>query len=739
MRKWGNSPGRLTSLLRKWWGSVEARRFLLDRLRHQLGAWAGKNSRSLANRILLLQLLWALLVYLLVIAALWYATSAIIDSSVRNQAKGWVGKLDEQGTPLYTAERPLSVDEIIGELHRFPELAAVQYFNDTGSEVLAGYTAEQVIDAELPPLEPGQFESLRDTRSEARPLLLEKGRSSQLRVTAPVRIKSVATDGMLAFSLTDDVAEEVKVIGFVSAQLDYSHFYHELHDTLRNASIAIAILMLLGAGFGRLLIRWALNPLSKLQEPLTRLANGETDVHVESSGDREIAQIGMALNTTIGALRERDETLRRMANHDPLTGLYNRNCFIEQLEKEIERIAVQGGCSALMFIDLDRFKYINDTCGHAAGDSLLIDVAELLRHRMREHDVVARFGGDEFTALVTNISRKNAAEIAASLLELINANRFQIGDESLQIHFSIGLTLIDDAATSPADYLKQADAAVHQAKLSGRNRFHIYSPQRDPDESNIDTGWHKRLSRAISDEQFILYYQPLLNLGGKDEPFCEVLLRLPDKHSGVLLPGAFLPAAERFGLLAEMDLQVIDKAARTLRQSGHEAWRLSVNISEQFVEQKQAQELLRDLLQNDESVGARLVFEISEHLAVRNSERLKPLLDMLDELGCELAIDDFGAGYASFQFLKHTHAKWLKIDGTLIEGLIDDPVNQATIRAIVQSAKAMGIETVAKWVPDQRTLELLQQMGIDYAQGHFLGKPVPRLCGAGGRSLEVVM
>ncbi|MEJ2756817.1 MAG: diguanylate cyclase, partial [Gammaproteobacteria bacterium] len=226
------------------------------------------------------------------------------------------------------------------------------------------YSKKNLPDPGLPPLTAERIKLLNSKSGAEESLLFEKGRSRLFRFTAPIAIKSIADDGMLAFSLKQNAREKVKVIGFVSVLLDYSPFYADLYDTLRNVSIVIAILMLFVAALGRWFVRWSLTLLNQLEEPLHRLARGEIDVQVESSGDKEIEKIGKVLNTTISALRERDETLQRMVNQDPMTGLMNRNHFGEVLEKEITRLQAEKGTSALFFIDLDRFKFVNDTYGH---------------------------------------------------------------------------------------------------------------------------------------------------------------------------------------------------------------------------------------------------------------------------------------------------------------------------------------------------------------------------------------
>ena len=701
-------------------------------------AFVGKGSGSLANRVLVLQFAWAIAVFVLVIMALWYATSVVIEGSLRDQGEGWVSKLDELGTPLYASEEPARLSEIISDLHKFPEIAAMQYLDAGGKQIVASYVKQNTQASSFPPLDATALKRLSLTDGASKPLLYEKGIKQQIRISAPIWIKSIPSDGMLGFSLENPGQEKIKVIGFLSVILDYSHYYQELNSTLKSASLVIALLMLLAAVVGRVLIRWALAPLGKLEVPLTRLANGETDVTVESSGDREIAQIGMALNTTISALRERDETLRRMANHDALTGLINRNCFTEELEREVARIADGGGSSALFFIDLDRFKFINDTYGHAAGDRLLIQIADLLSTRMREGDRVARFGGDEFTALVPNVGPKGAREIAASLIELMRQFEFHEGGDVLRIHFSIGVALINDGELSAHDYILQADAAVHQAKEAGRNGFHLFEAGMKVDHDEIHGGWYERLHEAIEGQQLRLYYQPLLCLREQGEEIYEVLLRLPDLQKGVIAPHAFFPSAERFGLMSAIDRQVIRKAAQSLKLQDAAESVLSINLSSEIFQEEDFVDFLEGVFSDSGLAPRRFIFEVSEQLAMRHIEQLKPLFQRLNGLGCRLAIDDFGSGFASFKYLKHIPVQCIKIDGALIERLLGDRVDQITVRSIAESATELGIETVAKFVPDETTLKLLQGMGVGYAQGDYLCKAGPELGGKQIPRLKVV-
>ena len=679
--------------------------------------------RSLANRILALQLAWALIIYILVIVALWFATNLVIESNVRHQGEGWIAKLDELGIPVYASNDPTQLADAISYVHNFPEVLRAQYIDVTGKRIISGYTRKNIAITDFPPLADNTIADLKRTDLPQKFVRFEKGENSQMRVSAPIWIKSIANDGMIDFSLTKKGSERVETIGIIDIVIDYSQISSNLKRNLAYASILIAVMMLIAAFIGRIMIRWALNPLSDLEEPLTRLANGETDVTVKSSGDKEIARIGMALNTTISALKERDEALRRMANHDNLTGLVNRKYFVEQLENEVNRIATTGGSSALFFFDLDRFKYINDTYGHAAGDRLLVQIATQLSQRIRGRDLVARFGGDEFTLLAYNTNLKGAQDIAESFLQLMRDFTFYEAGDSLKIYFSIGITIIDADTHSSHEYLKEADTAVHEAKSHGRNGYKIFQRKNADTSRESGTGWHERLQSVLVLDQVIPYYQPLTGLKGQSMHIHEVLLRLPDTDQGVIRPGAFMSAAERFGLMGEFDRHMIRKVAQVLSVQKDPDLIFSVNLSEQFFNEKNAIEFLKSIISEYRVSPAHFVFEISEQHILKNIEKLKFFIPALSELEFRFAIDDFCAGFGSLNYIKHFPVHFIKIDSSLIEHITEDNIDRITVSAIVEIAASLNMQTIAKFVPDQKSIRLLKKLGIDFAQGNFVGEP----------------
>ncbi len=708
-------------------------------LRIELGGIArlvseiGRNApRSLANRILFIQFVWTLIVYLLVIVAIWFATNLVIESSVRRQGENWVAKLDEIGIPIYATNNPAQLKQSIGYLSSFPEIAQAKYLDEKGKDVIAEYTRKGGVIANFPKLSADDFSKLSRTESEQKPMIFEKGSNSQMRVIAPIWVKSIASDGMINYSLDNKAREKIETIGFVEVVIDYSKISSELDHNIFYASMLIAVLMMAAAFVMRITVHWALTPLSDLEEPLSRLAAGETNITVATSGDKEIASIGVALNTTINALRERDEALRRMVDHDSLTGLVNRAYFVERLEHEVKRIARGGGCSALFFFDLDRFKNINDTYGHAAGDRLLIQVAKQLGPRIRENDVFARYGGDEFTLLAYNVDQDRIQEIAESFIALMREFTFFEAGDSIKIYFSIGITLINNANLSAHEYLREADTAVHQAKMQGRNCFRMFERDKQGIVAETGIGWHKRLQESLHKRQVVLYYQPMAGLKRQRERLCEVLLRLPDmEYEGtderVINPGAFLSAAERFGMMQEFDSLVIDKAAQMLAERKDARQVLSVNLSEQFFTKEDIPVFLEAVTRAHHIKSTQFVFELSQSYISRNIGKLQEIMALLTQRGYRFAIDDFGADFGAFNYIRAFPVHFLKIDGSLIERIATDKIAKATVHAIVEIARELHMQTIAKNVADESQANLLVTLGIDYVQGNYIAAPSPNL------------
>jgi diguanylate cyclase (GGDEF)-like protein len=684
----------------------------------------GRSHRSIVSRVLLMHVLWVFGVYLLIAAGLWWVSTSLIENNLQKQAVQWVAELDTLGTPLYVSKNSTQGSQFEARLQNFPEVAYVRYYNAQGT-VLGEYTANK--ERDVPVVTPEQLEQLASLAGTERPYLFDDtaADNAYVRLLYPVTIKFMRPDNMFNLDLHDRQQEKIKIIGHIDLGMDLGHYREYLLKLLVIGSVVIGLMILLSLIFGRYMIKKALAPLTDLQEPLARLARGDIDVLVESSGDEEIIAISNALNATISALKQRDRALREMADHDSLTGLVNRACFIQQLDDELLRIAHGNRSSAILFIDLDQFKYVNDTLGHAAGDRLLIQVTALLKARMREQDVISRFGGDEFTILARNVTKASALGIAKTINELMRNFHFLENGQSFNIYCSIGISMIDSDDFHAGDLIAQADIACHQAKRRGRNRLHMHEhADQDRQRMEVDVSWSQLINKALREDSFVLYYQPIIDLSGAGAEFYEVLLRMPGANGELELPSAFLPAAARFGLMLDIDRWVIAHAIEALarlRAAGRDIT-LSVNLSAQSFEENSVLRHIEDSLRQHNLPAQALILEITEQMAIRHLDRTREFIQSLLDVGCRFALDDFGAGFSSFSNLKNLPVDYIKISQPFIENLATDSVDQAMVKSIIQIARALGRLTVAEYVQDARTIELLREFGVDYAQGNYIDK-----------------
>lgn len=691
--------------------------------------------RSLVGRFLLLSFTWAIFVYLLAVGGVWITSSLIVEDYFKKQVIQELQELDEAGTPLFASSDPSQFAAIETRLRNRPEIAYLRYYTADGRLILAEYQRDN-LDIPLPQLNGNQRLELARAIASEEPYKIDDidAGGSLMRITAPISIGSIPSDGLLNFDLNNNLGDDIQVIGFIDLGMDFAVYRQQLLRIIALGSAVIALMFILAAVLGRQLIRRALRPLSDLQEPLAKLAQGEIDIHVTSAGDEEIVAISTALNTTISALRERDEKLRRLANHDSLTGLINRHCFTQELEHELDRLQSIGtSTSALLFVDLDQFKYVNDTLGHAAGDRLLVRVAEVLKARMRDHDSVSRFGGDEFTILARDVERDGAASIARSIVNTMRDFYFVESGQTFNVYCSVGISMTDGTAITSEELLAQADMACYDAKSRGRNGYQFYEvSRRDRSQMTAEVSWSRRIKELIKTDSFVLHFQPIVSLRADDTELYEVLLRMPSDDGDIIPPTAFFPAAERFGLVVDIDHWVIDHAIKTLarlRSQGRNI-NLAINLSGHAFEDNELVSRIQSRLNDFNIDPQHLVFEITEQLAVRFMDSANLRIQRLMDLGCRFALDDFGAGFSSFNYIKHLPVNYIKIDGSFIEHVATDEIDQAMVKSIIQIAKTLGKRTIAEYVSDRQTLELLWRLGIDYAQGDFIGaadEKLPRL------------
>lgn len=702
--------------------------------------------RSLVTRLLVLLVLGAGTVYLIGMLGLWWTADHLLERSLQKQAMQWIAEMDQLGPPVYakSTRSPLFIET---RIRNFPEITFVRFYDQTGRRVLREYGNT----AGVPLLTDRQREKLARIPAGERPFLFDDSvpagkswfTSHYVRVISPIRVRSIRSDGMMNFTLDAPDAERVRRIGYLDIGINPNVYREAMVRTLILAALLGAPVFLAALWIGRRLIHGALMPLTALQTPLARLAQGDIDVRFEAKGHSEIVAIGKALNTTIGALKQRDETLRRLAEHDSLTGLPNRGCFSRVLENEIKRVREVGASSALLFIDLDRFKYVNDVLGHAGGDRLLVDLAKLIRARLRPDDVVARFGGDEFTVLARDVTCADALLLAHDLNAMMREYHFSSDGKTFSVHCSIGIATLTGACSGAEDLLLQADTACYEAKSEGRNRYHLYDARHDAASTLKDISWSALIKEALKENRFRLVYQPIVSLTTPEQEYYEVLVRMPDDQGRWVSPSAFLHIAERFGLLADLDRWVIDHALRALagfRAEGRDI-AFSINLSGQAFDDPAIAQLITDALRENALPPEAVVFEITEQIAVRYMDKARRLMESLTEIGCRFALDDFGVGFSSFNYLKNFPVSLIKIDGSFVQNMAADPTDRAMVRSIAQIARALGKQVVAEFVEDDATLQLLRQYRIDYVQGNHVARPsvnVPhrRFAGATARRMR---
>jgi len=425
-----------------------------------------------------------------------------------------------------------------------------------------------------------------------------------------------------------------------------------------------------------------------------------------------------------------EQQLAYQAEHDSLTSLYNRNYFQQELERLIARTARSGANSALFYIDLDQFKYVNDTLGHASGDELLLETTEMLKSHCREGDLLARFGGDEFTLLLYNIDIIGAKPIAEKLRLLFEQYKYNRAANSFNITCSIGITIIDNHSKSADEILAQADLACNLAKSHGRNRIYVYDPE-DRDKLGMaeDMGWAAKVREVLDNDRFQIVYQPIVSINDGKVHSYEVLIRMPYDDGQTILPGGFMPAAERFGLVHSIDRWMVAKTIRTLaglRDEGH-TLHFGINLSGRAFEDATLLPLIKAVLDETGLDPSWLTFEITETAAIANLNAAVRFITALRDIGCRFALDDFGSGFCSFTYLKHLPVDTLKIDGSFVQSLPSAPVDQAMVKSMNQVAHALGKKTIAESVENVETFELLKELGVDFAQGHYLGKPSSKI------------
>ena len=443
--------------------------------------------------------------------------------------------------------------------------------------------------------------------------------------------------------------------------------------------------------------------------------------------------------TDISEQRQLTELLSYQATHDTLTELYNRREFERRVQRALYGIGKGEPVCALIYIDLDQFKLINDTSGHLAGDQLLSQLALVMAEQLRGGDILARLGGDEFGILAYDTSRVGAQALGERLRARVEGYIYVWEQRSFTISASLGIVLLDTPGATLSDVLSHADSACYMAKDRGRNRVHFYSEQDDETlRRRGEMEWANRLRWVIDEGRLLLDYQevrllqdhpPRHGASGREQPegpHIELLIRLRDEDGRVVLPGAFLPAAERYGLMSLIDRWVVGQAITNfdrLHVSGRAPGRCSLNLAASTLEDEGLADYVLELIEQHGVAPARLCFEITETEAVRNLARAVRFIERLRSVGCQVALDDFGAGMSSFGYLKNLPVDVIKIDGSFIRDLDTDPMSRSVINAITDIGHQRGLDVVAEWVANDACAKALRELGVDYGQGFGLHSP----------------
>jgi diguanylate cyclase (GGDEF)-like protein len=432
----------------------------------------------------------------------------------------------------------------------------------------------------------------------------------------------------------------------------------------------------------------------------------------------------------ITKLKQDEKRMVILANQDHLTGLSNRRRFLQDLTHEIQRVEQQGQLGVLLVLDLDHFKLVNDTAGHATGDQIIVQVAGLLKRASHDQDFVARISGDEFAVAYAAESEQQGVEKARHFLERINALKPRFGSRTLNISASAGMVTFPGDGRVPVELMAKADAAICAAKSNGRNRVHRYD-ESDMMRERMDNQlvWKDRLLEALENDRLVLVFQPIVGVSSGRVHHYEVLARMRAPDGALIAPGKFIPAAEQFGLIQRVDRHIVSKAMRRLADLPPALAEIgfSINLSGLSVGRQDIYELIERELAETGIEPTRLTFEITETAACEHLDTASEFIQKVRQLGCRVSLDDFGVGFSSFSYLKHLHADILKIDGSFIRDIHNNSADQLFVKALVDVARGMGMQTIAEFVENDQVYQRVRTLGVDYVQGYYLGKPLLQL------------
>ncbi len=450
--------------------------------------------------------------------------------------------------------------------------------------------------------------------------------------------------------------------------------------------------------------------------------------HSRLRGNSEDKVMILSVGMDITARKKAELQSAWLADHDPLTGLYNRRRFTQELNEAVAAAKRYRRTGALLFLDLDQFKYINDTSGHRAGDRLLQRLGERLSSILREVDVIGRLGGDEFAVILNQVTADEAIQVTKKILNQLGEIEFLVGERNYKLSASIGIALFPEHGANVEDLLARADLAMYQVKESGRGGWHLLSRE-DQSQQRMSERvfWKQKVEDALRKNRFLLYVQPILRIRDHTIAHYEVLLRMQGDDGEIIGPAQFIEVAERSGLIHFIDRMVMSETIRyqALAREQGLSITFSMNLSAHAFKNPDLLSLLKQLLKETGLNPRRLVFEMTETAALTDIIAARQFMEAINEIGCSFALDDFGTGFSSFYYLKNLPFEFIKIDGSFIQKLGTNTDDQVLVKAIGEIAKAFGRKTIAEYVEDEKAFSLLTEYEIDYAQGYYIGRPVP--------------
>ena len=555
-----------------------------------------------------------------------------------------------------------------------------------------------------------------------------------------------------------DIRYEDHKLGSMNLVVDFSHEIEEF-IALKNQMLLFFLLAVAVFILGiKLVLRYVIHkPLSQLADVFDKLARGDFDIPLPKGSKDEIghlikrademrnavqkyqSQLRHEINdhkVTADALFEEKERVSYHATHDSLTDLVNRREFEARLKIALQTAHKHEHEHALLYLDLDQFKVVNDTCGHVAGDALLKQLSVILKKQLRSGDTLARLGGDEFGVLLENCDIKHANFIAHSLLETVQEFHFEWQGNPFRIGVSIGLIPIIQSSASIEALLSNADAACYAAKDLGRNRVYEYHhDDQDIAQRSDEMQWITRINKALDENRFVLYCQPVIKSpvpSHEVDPspvveveYGEILVRMIGDDGDHIPPGAFLPAAERYNMISHIDFWVIEAVFRYLHELDTQAINLAINISGSTLSDNNLLPFVKRCLDQYKVVGEQLCFEITETAAVSDLKAANTFIRELKKFGCKFALDDFGRGLSSLVYLKNFEVDYLKIDGLFVKDINHDPIDFAMIRSINDISHLSGMVTIAEFVESEEIYDKLVSIDVDCMQGYWISKPYP--------------